>query len=738
LKQITQNMRTGKLSVEEVPAPLLRERGILVANRASLLSAGTERMMLQLAKKSLAGKARQRPDLVRKVFDKIRRDGFLATFKAVRERLDTEMPMGYSACGRVIEVGAQARQFEVGKLVACAGTKYANHAEVNYVPRLLAVPVPPGVTAEAAAYTTVGTIALQGIRNADVRFGETVVVLGLGLIGQLTVQILKAAGCRVVGLDPAADRVELATAGGADLALVIKEDRTEKEVLAFSRGRGCDAVLITAATASSAPIDQAARLARDRARVVMVGVTGMTIPRKPYFEKELTFLVSRSYGPGRYDTQYEEHGHDYPVGYVRWTEGRNMESFLDLVSAGDVRPEMCTTHRFPISEGEAAYELILGNAEPYLGVLLTYPEDATAARTTETTRIELPGVVGGKAAGQVGVSFIGAGGFARGVHLPNLAGLPGAALRGIVDASGIAARSAAKKFGFAFCASAEAEVLEDDPTDLVLMATPHSQHAAGVCRALTAGKAVFVEKPLAIKLDELRQIRETLQSHPHGVMVGFNRRFSPLAVKLKEFFAGRGPLTVLYRCNAGPVPEGHWIADPAEGGRILGEACHFFDFFTYLTDAPPQTVHAAAPGTDSIDDALVTVTYADGSVCQLAYASTGPASYSKERVEVFGGGCAGALVDFRHLQLNAEGQRPKRMKRMKADKGHAEELAATVEAVRAGREMPIEINSLFDTTLVSLATLESIRHGKPIAVEELRRETLPSPSGRGAGGEGSQ
>jgi len=517
-------------------------------------------------------------------------------------------------------------------------------------------------------------------------------------------------------------------------SLVVEGDRTEQEVLAFSRGRGCDAVLITAATSSNEPIDQAARLARDRARVVMVGVTGMSIPRKPYFEKELTFLVSRSYGPGRYDTQYEEHGCDYPVGYVRWTETRNMEAFLDLVATGHVRPEMCTTHRFPIAEGEAAYELILGNAEPYLGVLLTYPEDAASGTTAGATRIELPGVATGKAVDKVGVSFIGAGGFARAVHLPNLAGLPEAALRGIVDASGIAARSAAKKFGFAFCASAESEVFEDDRTDLVLMATPHSQHAGGVCRALEAGKAVFVEKPLAITLDELRKIRETLQSHPHGVMVGFNRRFSPLAIELKEFFAGRGPLTVLYRCNAGPVPEGHWIADPSEGGRILGEACHFFDFFTFLTDALPQTVHAAAPGTDSIDDALVTVTYADGSVCQLAYASTGPASYSKERVEVFGGGCAGALVDFRQLQLNAEGRRPRRVKRMKARKGHAEELAATVEAVRAVGPMPIDINSLFDTTLVGLATLQSIRRGVPIVVEELRKETLvPSPSGRGLG-----
>ena len=728
MKQLTQNLRTGKLALDEVPVPLLRDQGILVRNGASLVSAGTERMMLQLAKKSLVGKARERPDLVRKVLDKLRRDGFLATLKTIREKLDNEVPMGYSAAGEVIAVGARAGKFEVGQGVACAGAGYANHAEVNYVPRLLAVPVPEGVATEAAAYSTVGTIALQGVRNADVRFGETVVVLGLGLIGQLTVQILKAAGCRVVGLDLDPSRVALAADNGADLALVIQRDRTENEVLQFTRGRGADAVLITAATDSNAPVEQAAELARDRARVVMVGITGSDIPRTPYFKKELTFIVSRSYGPGRYDPQYEEHGHDYPVGYVRWTENRNIEAFLDLVAAGSVRPEVCTTHRFPIDDAEAAFELILGNREPYLGVVLTYPDRPGDEETVKTSRVSLTSTAEKKPLGQVGVSCIGAGGFARSVHLPNLTKLPKVQRRGIVDASGMAARSAAKKFGFSFCASADDEIYGDADTDAIIITTPHSQHADAVCRALAAGKAVLVEKPLAISLEQLARVREAFASSHGRLMVGFNRRFSPLAVELKEFITGRGPLSVIYRCNAGPLPADHWIADPAEGGRILGEACHFFDFFAYLTGSDPQTVHAATPTTQSADDAMVTVTYADGSVCQLAYTSTGPSSFSKERLEVFAGGCAGVLEDFRRLQFHASGKRPKQRKLLQADKGHGTELAAFIAALHSGADMPIGADSLVATTLVSLAALESIQRGQPISLAALENELGPAAS----------
>jgi len=720
MKQMLQNLKNGKISVEDVPRPLLRDEGILVRTRKSLISAGTERMMLQLGKKSLLGKAKERPDLVKKVLEKMRRDGFLATFQTVRDKLDSDMPLGYSNAGEVLEVGTRATRFDVGQQVACAGAGHANHAEVNYIPRLLAVPVPEGVSTEAAAYATVGTIALQGVRLADPRMGECVVVLGLGLIGQLTVQLLKASGCRVAALDLAPDRVNLAAENGAELALKLEGERTEKQVLDFTRGRGADAVLITAATSSNEPVEQAARLARDRARVIMVGVTGMDIPRRPYFEKELTFMVSRSYGPGRYDNDYEEHGHDYPVGYVRWTENRNMEAFLDMVAAGAVRPEVCTTHRFAIDEAVAAFDLILGGTEPYLGVVLEYPEDASGDRRAAALRIALPAAAAPKKTGTVGLSFIGAGGFARSVHMPNAAKLDRVALRGIVDASGMAAKSAGKKFGFAFCASAESEILDDPETDAVVIVTPHSQHADGVCRVLEAGKSVLVEKPLSINLEGLQKIHRTLQKHPGNVLVGFNRRFSPLAVELKEHLQGRGPLSVQYRCNAGAAPKDHWISDPAEGGRILGEACHFFDFFTFLTGAEPTRVFAAAPSLDSADDAAITVSYADGSVCQLVYSSAGPSSYSKERVEVFAGGLAGVLEDFRHLAIHSDTQRHKPRKLMQADKGHARELELFTRALAQGGAPLISAESLFDTTLVGLAALQSLQQGLPVSLAELR------------------
>ena len=406
VKQVLQNLKSGNVGVEEVPQPVLRDGGVLVRSRASLISAGTERMMLQLGKKSLVGKAKERPDLVKQVLNKVKRDGFWATFHAVRDRLDSDTPLGYSLCGEVLQAGACATEFTPGEMVACAGAGYANHAEINYVPRLLAAKVPSGVTPEQAAYATVGSIALQGIRNADPRVGEVVVVIGLGLVGQLTVQQLRAAGCRVIGLDHAPDRVALAYAHGADLALVATDPSCQDQIRDFSRGRGADSILITAATSSNEPIETAAEIARDRAKIIMVGVTGMDIPRGPYFQKELTFIVSRSYGPGRYDPNYEERGNDYPAGHVRWTENRNMEAFLDMVASGAVRPEVCTTHRFEIADALSAFELILTNSEPHLGVILTYPERADSSGG-ESSRIEIRSPSASKPAGEsIGVSFL--------------------------------------------------------------------------------------------------------------------------------------------------------------------------------------------------------------------------------------------------------------------------------------------------------------------------------------------
>ncbi len=840
MKQVLQNLKSGSVCIEEVPAPVLRDEGILVRSAVSLVSAGTERMLMKLARKSLLGKARERPDLVRKVLAKLRRDGVWATLATVREKLDREIPLGYSLSGEVIAVGSRAGEFAVGQRVACAGAGYANHAEVNYVPRLLAVPVPDGVSTEAAAYATVGAIALQGIRNAGVQAGEAVVVLGLGLIGQLAVQLLKAAGCRVVGLDVVPSRVEMAAGLGADLALSVEAEGVAGRVWSFTRSRGADAVLITAATSSSRPLELAAQLARDRARVVLVGVTGMQVPRKEYYEKELTFIVSRSYGPGRYDRQYEEHGHDYPPGYVRWTENRNLEAFLDLVAAGRVRPEALTTHRFPIADALAAFEMVLTNRQPYLGVLLTYPqpaermiekgvpgvvsmasgggaggsasvsgtsEDGSRASAGDSTasavdaaasgvdsaasavdaaatagyaagsagdsaassvdagalavhlaaggrtsgastvnspasgvdsaasaavptasaparRIDLavpgrrpkPGVPAlTRPKGTVGVSVLGAGSFTRGVLLPILARLPGVELRGIASASGVSARSAGRKFGFAFCASAEEELLADDRTDAVFIVTPHSQHAAAACRALEAGKAVFVEKPLAINAQQLDAVRQCLQKTAGRLMVGFNRRFAPLAAELKAFLAGRGPMSMTYRVNAGAIPADHWLCDPAEGGRIIGEACHFFDFFAYLTGAVAESLSVETPaGRNQRDELQAVVRYADGSTAHLLYTADGPAGWSKERIEAFGGGRAAVLDDFRRLELIEADGRRRTSRLWRTDKGHAglvrawlAQVAGAADADKpAGLPGPVPLPTpatLLETSALTLA-----------------------------------
>ena len=702
MKQVLQHRKQGTVAVADVPPPQARSGGILVRSAASLISAGTEKAALELAQKSMVGMARQRPDLVGRVMDKLQRDGFAATWNTVRDQLDREVPCGYSAAGQVTHVGDGVGGFRVGDRVAAAGAGHASHAELNFVPKLLAAAIPDGVTTEQAAYTTVGAIALQGVRNADVRVGESVAVIGLGLIGQLATQILAASGVQVVAIDVSPERCDLAARYGA--ATTASPAEAEAAVQAVTRQRGVDAVVICAATKSNAPVELAAHIARDRARVVMVGVTGMDLPRAEYYHKELTFIVSRSYGPGRYDAAYEERGQDYPIGHVRWTEQRNMEAFLDLVAAGSVKPDSLTTHRFDIADAAAAYDMILRGSEPHLGVLLTYPDSPA----TEPSRIAIPktdpaaeATSEGK---RVGVSFLGAGNFARGTLLRHLAKLP-IEHRGVVTASGASAVSAGKRFGFEFCTAEPSELLADHVTDLVFVTTRHSRHAEQVAAALRAGKAVFCEKPLAVDQDQLQDVIEATRENPR-LLVGFNRRFAPLAADLKRHFAGdgdasRGPLSIHYRVNAGPMPHDHWLADPAEGGRLVGEACHFVDFAAYLTDSRPVRVSASRLGDDP-DNVAATIDFEDGSVCQLAYLTDGSTKAGKERVEVHGGGRSAVLDDYRTLALHGGGGR-KLGSRWKQDKGHAAELAALVEAVQAKRPMPIRLESLISTTRTTFA-----------------------------------
>jgi predicted dehydrogenase/threonine dehydrogenase-like Zn-dependent dehydrogenase len=719
MKQVLQYRRSGATRVVDVPAPLTPESGLLVHNEWSLISPGTERMLVEAGGSNLINTARQRPDLVRQVLDKAARDGIAATVEAVRGRLDVAIPLGYSCAGTVLEVGSELRgDFSTGDRVACAGAGQANHAEVVAVARNLTVRVPEGVSLGDAAFVTVGAIALQGVRIADVRLGEACVVIGLGLVGQLAVQLLKAAGCRVFGIDVAPDKVQLALAEGADAACLRSDADLLERVRAFSAGRGADAILIAAAATSSDPVQLAPSLARDRAVVVAVGMVGMDVPRNAYYQKELQLRLSRSYGPGRYDRTYEEQGVDYPLGYVRWTEQRNMEAFLDLVAAGSVRPSRLVTHRIPIAEAERAYQIVTGAlAEPYLGILLEYPRPATLEAATRT-RVDLrsPAPL---ATGALRLGMIGAGDFARGVLLPSLKKLEGLELRGVATASGPSGHQTANRFGFGYSATDWRQVVDDPSIDAVLIATRHDQHARVAAAALRAGKSVFLEKPMALSTDELEDLLDAWRSSGRVLQLGFNRRFAPTYRRLKSVFASRrDPLIMAYRVNAGAVSPTSWVVDPVQGGgRLIGEVCHMVDLLVDLTGASVTSVYAAPVGSTSADDVVLTLRFTDGSLGTIVYAGGGDRSLPKEHLQVLGGGRAAILDDFRTVRLHAAG-RSRTMPRRFAvqDKGHAAELSAFVNAVRYGKPSPVDPETAAHVTRVTFAALESAHSGLPVTV----------------------
>ena len=725
MKQVVQSFKTGELTVAEVPSPNLRKQGILVRTAASLVSAGTERMVVDFAAKNMLQKARARPDLVRQVVDKAQREGVVTTFEAVRNRLDQPLPLGYSSSGIVVAVGEEASEFRVGDRVACAGGGYAGHAELAYVPRNLAVALPERVSFESGAFGTLGAIALQGVRQAEVGLGCNVAVIGLGLIGQLTVQLLKAAGCRVFGIDLNASRVELARSLGADRASA--NETALADGVAMTAGRGFDSVLITADTSSSEPIVLAGELARDRAIIVAVGTVGMEIPRKIYYEKELDFRLSRSYGPGRYDAEYEEKGRDYPYAYVRWTEGRNIGAFLGLIGEGKLDVGPLISHRFAIDDAERAYDTITGKTgEPFLGVVLTYDIERELPR-----RVSLAGYTSpnGDAPGQVAVApggvrlgLLGAGNFANATLLPAMKDIPGLELIGIASGSGMTARHAGDRFGFAYCATDDTELLADEKINWLAIATRHDLHARQAIAAMRAGKDVFVEKPLALNREELLDVVRAREETGRRLMVGFNRRFAPMAQELRRFIAGRHrPLIASYRVNAGPIPATNWIQDPqVGGGRIIGEGCHFIDFLQFLIGSPitsVSTVAVCSARGPIEDEAILTLTFADGSVGSVVYAAGGDKAFGKERVEVIGDGRVCVLEDFRHLELVHNGKRETRRERLRPNKGHRDEWVALVEAANAGAAAPISLDEIIVAHLASYAAIESLRVGNVVAVD---------------------
>lgn len=728
MKQLLQNYKTGKMEVADVPPPQCRSGGVLVANHYSLISAGTERQKVETAKKSLIGKARARPDLVKKVMQAVRTEGLGTTLRKVQARLDQPTPMGYSTAGVVVEVGSDIEDFHVGDHVACAGAEYAHHAELIFVPHNLVVPLPEEVELADAAFTTVGAIALHGVRQAQVQLGDNVLVIGLGLLGILTVQMLKAAGCHVMGVDVSPKRVEWAKRFGCDLAM-LRGDDVESAAEAFTRGCGLDTIIITAGgEQNNDPVELAGEVARDRGRVVVVGMVATNLPRRTYYDKELIMTTSRSYGPGRYDPLYEEAGIDYPIGYVRWTERENMQEFLRLVKAGKVDVRTITTHTFGFDEALDAYNLLMGpDAAASLGVLLRYSGETSFQRKVEVHQ------QAARSPGAVRMGVIGVGNFCTGTLLPHLKGVDGVEFVGVASARGVSAKSAADRFGFRYMASDNQAIFGDPDINAVLIATRHNSHAALVCEALRAGKAVFVEKPLALDRHQLSDVVTTYKETGGFLFVGHNRRFSPMVEEIGQFFGQRsGPLMMNYRVNAGPLESKHWMRATEEGGsRVVSEGCHFLDVMMSLAKSRPIRAIGALPhGGHEPDTATGVVHFADGSIGTLTYVTVCDPKLPKERLEVFGDGKGAVLDDFRQLSLYAGGKVTEK-KSAGQDKGHRAEMKLFGDLVRSGGAMPVSLEDLAALSLATFAIMSSASDGRSVDldIEELFNPARKSVAG---------
>jgi polar amino acid transport system substrate-binding protein len=717
LLQVIQYQKTGEISVDDLPAPKLRPGYVLVRNVFSLVSAGTERTSVETAQASMVQKARMRPDLVRQVMDNFRREGLVATYNKVRDRLDNYKDLGYSCAGVVIESGVD--DIKVGDRVACGGVGYAAHAEIVSVPRNLVAKIPDEVSFDEAAFTTVAAIAMQGVRQADVRVGEQVAVIGLGLVGLLTMQLLKASGCRVIGMDVASRNFGLALTLGCDRCALSNDD-VVAEVQSFTRGYGADAVVITAGTSSNQPVELAIRCTRKRGTVVAVGTVGMNIPRSPFYEKEINFRMSCSYGPGRYDADYEERGQDYPLGYVRWTENRNMEAVLDMMAQRKLNVAALITHRIPVEDSLRAYDLITGKVdESYLGIVIQYSEPGTPI--TLSRRVELRAVDQAVSGRRAVLGFIGAGNFTQSTLLPPLLKLA-PRLRGLATGKPVNAKNIAKKYNFEFCATDAKEIIQDEDVNLVFVTSRHDSHARYVAEALRAGKNVFVEKPPALTHEELDDILAAYDEAQRSgtsllLMVGYNRRFSEPIRAIQKMFARRAePVAMHYRVNAGFIPSTHWMQHPEQGNRFIGEGGHFIDVMQFLCGALPVSVHAVAP-TDSArryngDNILVSITFADGSVGTIHYLANGASAVEKEYLEIFGDSKSARMWNFKKIECAVA--RKTTTTSFSGDKGHAAEMKALLDGLESGSGSPIRLDSLAATSRATFAALESLRSGSVV------------------------
>lgn len=711
MKQVL--LRRGRVQVEDVPAPLVGQGNVLVEVAYSLISTGTEVEGVRRSGESLVRKAVEHPEQVKKLIRLLADRGIKRTLAFVESKVGAGQPLGYSCAGVVMQVGEGVEGIRPGDRVACAGAGKANHAEIVLVPKNLVIKVPEGLSLRDAASVALGAIAMQGVRRADPKLGEVVAVVGLGLLGQLTVQLLKIAGCRVIGFDLKEARVALAEELGLDWGFVSSEADPQKEVFHLTEGHGVDATIITAAApGNDALVQLAAEITRKKGKVVVVGDVGLGLRRSPLYEKELDVLISTSYGPGRYDGAYEEKGLDYPYAYVRWTEKRNMEEYLWLLAEGKLNFSRLVGGVYPIEQAPEAYRALQEGDERPLAVLLDYCLGETDAGRKLATRVET--APASKACtGPIKVAVVGAGNFARAVHLPNLQRLSGLyAIRAVFSATGAHAKEAARQFGAAYCTTDYREILADEQVDMVVICTRHNLHARMAAEAARAGKAVFLEKPMALNRAELEELVNVLKDTGVPFTVGFNRRFSPAATRAKDLINHRtNPLMVLYRVNAGYIPLDNWVHGEEGGGRIIGEACHMFDLFNYFVGAEVESVDVSAisPATGHVssrDNFVATLKYADGSVCTLIYTALGATELAKEYIEIYCDGRTLVIDDFKELRVY--GSKAKGWKGPQ-DKGHLRELEAFGRCVRDGGGWPIPLDELVGATEVSFIVDAQIR-----------------------------
>lgn len=709
MKQLIQNFKNGELYVDDLPWPALNEGYVLVSNHYSLISAGTEKTSVSTAQASLIGKAKKRPDLVKQVIQNYKKEGLKATIEKVKTKLDSLKALGYSSAGVVLASMDTGNKFQPGDRVACAGLGYASHAEIVCVPQNLVAKIPDNVDTIDASYTTLGSIALQGIRQANPKLGENICVIGLGLLGQITCQVLRANGCNVFGVDVSKRMVEMVNSLNFAKALERGDPNLMVAAQNFTNGYGFDCVIITAAGPTNDPVELSAQILRKKGCVVMVGAVKMDIPRDPdFYQKELELKMSCSYGPGRYDTVYEEQGNDYPYAYVRWTEQRNMEAFLGLLASKTIDLKPLTTHTFAIDDAVKAYDLILGKVkENYVGIILSYPAEK-ATKTTEVKVNSLP-------VQKFNTGFIGAGSFAQSYLLPNAKQY--SSLDTVVTRNGMNAKNVAVKFGFNKASSEPTDILKNAGINTVFIATQHDTHASYVINCLKKDKKVFVEKPLAISQDELEKVIETYSSLENpALLVGFNRRFADVSVHAKEVFKKVGePLVMNFRVNAGFIPKDHWTQTSAGGGRIIGEGCHFIDLMQFLTGAEPVKVYAECISTESSkiknnDNVAITIKFSDGSVGNLVYTANGDKALPKEHFEIFGGNTVFIINDFQQGLLFQNNQK-KVIKN--SGKGHRQEVKAFYDAIAGGSPMPISFRSICLTTATTFRIVDSLSSGLP-------------------------